>query len=63
MKYSDYVREDNHTLFVSVDPENDGVHFLITFGDGIIRYEQTLTPNNARMLAHYLEQHAAKLKP
>ena len=61
--YSDYVRQNSHTLFVFPNDETDGVHLMITFGDGIIRHEVVLTADNARMLAHFLQQHANRTKP
>ena len=62
MKYSDYVRQNGHTIFIYSDRENGTVHIHIK-QDNRSLYRQQLSPANADMIAHYLQQSASTLKP
>ena len=62
VKYSDYVRQDGHTIFVYSDRENGTVHLHIK-QDNVTLYRQQLSPANADMIAFYLQQSAATIKP
>ena len=62
MKYSDYVRQDGHTIFVYSDRENGTVHMHIK-QDNVTVCRQQLSPANADMIALFLQQSAATLKP
>ena len=62
MKYSDYIRQDGHTIFVYSDRENGTVHLHIKHNNQTL-YRQQLSPVNADMIALLLQQSAATLKP
>ena len=62
MKYSDYVRQGGRTIFVYSDRDTGKVHLHIKHGN-VTEYRQQLSPENAEMIALYLQQHAKTLKP
>lgn len=62
MNYSDYVRQGGRTIFVYSDRPNGTVHLHIKHGN-VTEYRQQLSPANAEMIALFLQQSAATLKP
>ena len=62
MIYGDYVRQDGLTVFVYPDKETGMVILQIKEARWEL-FRQQLSPANADMIALYLQQNAAKLKP
>lgn len=62
MKYGDYVKENDRTVFVEPDAKLNIVKLRVT-RSGRTVFTQTFSPGNATMIAYFLERAAKGLKP